>query len=150
MVSFGISIILQNALLLIFTPDARSLKTALVIKSVNVFDFLNVPLINVINFGVGLLVLVSLHQFMKRTYLGWAIHASSDDLSGAKLMGINPNKIYALSMGIAAVTANASKATRAVVVKMAIEAGSKGRERTPMGRSVTGAAYARFASSEPA
>lgn len=108
MVSFGLSIILQNALLLVFTPDARSLKTELVIKSVNVFGLFNVPLIYLVNFALGLLVLGSLHQFMKRTYVGWAIHASSEDLSGAKLMGINPKKIYAVAMGIAAVTAAVS------------------------------------------
>ncbi|MEE9610713.1 MAG: branched-chain amino acid ABC transporter permease [Desulfatiglandales bacterium] len=108
MVSFGLSIILQNALLLIFTPDARSLTTALVIKSVNVFGLFHMPLIYLVNFTLGLLVLVSLHQFMKRTYLGWAIYASSDDLSGAKLMGINPKKVYAVAMGIAAATAAVS------------------------------------------
>ncbi len=105
MVSFGLSIILQNALLLIFTPDARSLKTELVIKSVSVFDLFHVPLIYLVNFTLGLLVLVLLHLFMKRTYLGWAIHASSDDLSSAKLMGINPKRVYAVAMGIAAMTA---------------------------------------------
>ncbi len=108
MVSFGLSIILQNALLLTFTPDARSLKTELVIKSVNVFDIFSVPLIYLVNFAVGLLVLVLLHQFMRRTYLGWAIHAASDDLSGAKLMGINPKKVYAVAMGLAAATAAVS------------------------------------------
>ncbi len=114
MISFGLSIILQNALLLIFTPDARALKTSLVIKSVNVFDLFTIPLIYLVNFSVGLLVLVALHQFMKRTYLGWAIHAASDELSGAKLMGINPRKVYASAMGIAAVTA----ATSGVLVGM--------------------------------
>jgi branched-chain amino acid transport system permease protein len=114
MISFGLSIILQNALLLIFTPDARALKTSLVIKSVNVFDLFTIPLIYLVNFSVGLLVLVVLHQFMKRTYLGWAIHAASDELSGAKLMGINPRKVYASAMGIAAVTA----ATSGVLVGM--------------------------------
>ncbi len=108
MVSFGLSIILQNALLLIFTPDARSLETELVIKSVNVFGIFHMPLIYLVNFTLGLLVLVSLHQFMKRTYLGWAIYASSDDLSGAKLMGINPKKVYAVAMGIAAAPAAVS------------------------------------------
>jgi branched-chain amino acid transport system permease protein len=105
MVSFGLSIILQNALLLVFTPDARTLQTGLVIKSVNVFDLFNVPMIYLVNFGFGLLALVLLHQFMRRTYLGWAIHAASDDLSGAKLMGINPKKVYAVAMGLAAMTA---------------------------------------------
>ncbi len=105
MISFGLSIILENALLLIFTPDARSLKTALVIKSINVFGFFHIPLIHLLNFTVGLLVLVLLQQFMKRTYLGWAINASADNVTAAKLMGVNTKKVYAYAMGIAAVTA---------------------------------------------
>jgi hypothetical protein len=48
----------------------------------------------------------------------------------------------AASSGMAAVTASASKATRAVVVNIAIETGNRGRDRTPMGRSFTGEAYA--------
>jgi branched-chain amino acid transport system permease protein len=105
MISFGLSIILQNAMLLIFTPDARSLESELVIKSLDVFGLFRIPVIYLANFIVGLLVLVLLHQFMKRTYLGWAIYACSDDLSGAKLMGINPRRVYAVAMAIAVVTA---------------------------------------------
>jgi branched-chain amino acid transport system permease protein len=104
-ISFGLSIILQNALLLIFTPDARSLKTGLVIMSIDVLGLFRIPLIQVMNFAAGLLVLFLLQQFMKKTYVGWAIHAASEDLSGAKLMGINPKRVYCFAMGIAAMTA---------------------------------------------
>jgi len=108
MISFGLSIIIQNALLLIFTPDARSLETTMVIKGVDVFGRFNIPLIYLVNFAVGVLVLTALQQFMKRTYLGWAINASADNETAAKLMGINVNKVYAYALGIAAVTAAVS------------------------------------------
>ncbi|MEW6663747.1 MAG: branched-chain amino acid ABC transporter permease [Thermodesulfobacteriota bacterium] len=107
-ISFGLSIILQNVLLLAFTPDARSLKTGLAIKSVNLFNLFHIPLIQLLNFSAGLIVLFLLYQFMKKTYLGWAIHAASEDLSGAKLMGINPKRVYSIAMGIAASTAGIS------------------------------------------
>jgi branched-chain amino acid transport system permease protein len=110
MISFGLSIILQNVLLLIFTPDARSLKAALVIKSINVFGLFHIPQIYLLNFTIGLLVLVLLQRFMKSTYLGWAINASADNEHAAKLMGINTKKVYAYTMGIAAVTAAISGA----------------------------------------
>jgi branched-chain amino acid transport system permease protein len=107
-ISFGLSIILQNVLLLAFTPDARALKTDLAIKSINLFGAFHIPLIQVINFVAGFIVLFLLYQFMRRTYLGWAIHAASEDLSGARLMGINPKRVYSLAMGIAASTAGIS------------------------------------------
>ncbi len=108
MISFGLSIIIQNALLLIFTPDARSLETTMVIKGVDVFGRFNIPLIYLVNFAVAVLVFTALQQFMKRTYMGWAINASADNETAAKLMGINVNKVYAYALGIAAVTAAVS------------------------------------------
>ena len=108
MISFGLSIILQNLLLLIFTPDARSLKTNLVLQSLDVYGLFHVPVIYLVDFAGGLLVIALLHLFMKRTYLGWAIRASADDLSTSKLMGIHTKRIYAMAMGIAAVTAGVS------------------------------------------
>jgi branched-chain amino acid transport system permease protein len=108
MISFGLSIILQNVLLLIFTPDARTLQTGLVIQSLDVSGLFHVPVIYLVDFIGGLLMIGFLHLFMKRTYLGRAIRASADNLSGSKLMGINIRKVYALAMGMAAVTASMS------------------------------------------
>ena len=105
MISFGLSIILQNTFLLIFTPDARSLRTVLAIRSIKAFGLFHIPQIYLLNFTMGLLVLVLLQQLMKRTYLGWAINASADNVTAAKLMGINVKKVYAYAMGIAALTA---------------------------------------------
>jgi branched-chain amino acid transport system permease protein len=105
MISFGLSIILQNLMLLIFTPDARTLQTSLAIKSLNVLDLFNVPVILLVDFLTGIIVLGLLHFIMKKTYLGWAIRAATDDLTAARLVGINPRKVYALAMGIAVITA---------------------------------------------
>jgi branched-chain amino acid transport system permease protein len=108
MISFGLSIILQNAMLLIFTPDARTLQTSLAIESFNVLGLFHVPVIYLVDFGIGLLVMVLLQCVLKKTYLGWAIRAASDNLTAARLMGIDPKRIYALAMGIAVVTAGIS------------------------------------------
>ena len=105
MISFGLSIILQNLMLLIFTPDARTLQTSLSVKSLNVLDLFNVPVILLVDFLTGIIVLGLLHFIMKKTYLGWAIRAATDDLTAARLVGINPRKVYALAMGIAVITA---------------------------------------------
>ena len=107
-ISFGLSIMLQNALLLAFTPDVRSLKTALIINSIDVYGLFQMPVIYLINFAISVLILGLLYLFMKKTYLGLAIHAVSNELSGAKMMGINTKTVYASAMGIAAVTAAVS------------------------------------------
>lgn len=105
MISFGLSIILQNILLLAFSPDARTLQTPLAFQSIPIGGWFYIPVIKLVDFGIGLLVLALLHLFMKKTYLGWAIRAAADNLTAVKLMGVNPKNIYILAMGIAAVTA---------------------------------------------
>ncbi len=105
LVAFGLSIILQNFLLLIFTPDARSLMTGLAIKTIPLGGALNLPVIYFVDFLIGVAVIFGLQAFFKFTYLGRAIRAASDDEVGARLMGINTKNIYAYAMGIAMVTA---------------------------------------------
>jgi branched-chain amino acid transport system permease protein len=81
------------------------LKSDLVIKSLDIFGLFNLPVINLMNFFVGLVVLIVLYLFMKKTYLGWAITAAADNITAARLMGVDPKKVYCVAMGIAAVTA---------------------------------------------
>jgi branched-chain amino acid transport system permease protein len=103
--TFGLSIIIQNSLLLFFTPDSRSLMTPLSVKTIPVTEFFNIPLLYLINFFIALGAIFILHLIFQKTYLGRAIRAASDDEGAAKLMGINTKRIYAFAMGIAMMTA---------------------------------------------
>ena len=105
LVAFGLSIILQNLLLLLFTPDARTLLTSIAVKSLPVGGFLNVPLVYLVDFIGAILTILILAQFFKKTYLGKAIRAASDDEGAAQLMGINTKVIYSWAMAIAMGTA---------------------------------------------
>ena len=100
-VAFGLSIIIQNGLLLIFSPDAQSLETPLAVQSIRVTEFFFVPVIYVVAFLVGVAVIIFLHFFFKKSFLGRAIRAASDDEEAAQLMGIDTRNIYAWAMGIA-------------------------------------------------
>ncbi|MCG6534748.1 MAG: branched-chain amino acid ABC transporter permease [Syntrophales bacterium LBB04] len=105
LVAFGLSIILQNVLLLIFTPDARALVTNLSIATLPIGSFLNVPVVYLVDFIVSLATIFLLSRFLSKTYLGKAIRAASDDEGAAELMGINAKRIYAWAMAIAGGTA---------------------------------------------
>jgi branched-chain amino acid transport system permease protein len=104
-VAFGLSIILQNLLLLIFSPDDQSLETVLATGSIPLGQSISVPTISLVGFLVGGVVIVLLQLLFKYTPLGRAIRAASDDEDAAQLMGINTRKIYSVAMGIAMVTA---------------------------------------------
>jgi branched-chain amino acid transport system permease protein len=105
-IAFGISIVLENVFMKLFTPMSRGLTTSYAIDAFSVSG-IRFPLVYVLDFAVALAVMVALREFLKRTYLGMAIRAAAQDRKAAHLMGINTNRIYsftfAISMAIAAV-----------------------------------------------
>jgi branched-chain amino acid transport system permease protein len=105
LVAFGLSIILQNLLLLIFTPDARTLPTNLSIATLPIGTFLSIPAVYLVDFILSVVTIFLLSRFFSKTYLGKAIRAASDDEGAAELMGINAKRIYAWAMAIAGGTA---------------------------------------------
>jgi branched-chain amino acid transport system permease protein len=105
LVAFGISIILQNFLLMIFTPDARSLSTGLATMSIPVTEDINISVLYLINFCVAMAVIFILYLFFQKSYTGRAIRAASDHEVAAQLMGVNTKRTYGFAMGIAMMTA---------------------------------------------
>ena len=105
LVAFGVSIILQNLMLMTFTPDARSLMSDLSLMTFSLGGNLSVPVLYLINFCIALTVIVGQHYFLQNTYMGRGIRAASDDKYAAQLMGVNTKNTYAVAMGIAVMTA---------------------------------------------
>lgn len=99
-IAFGISIILQNAYQILWTPLSRGLATSYSFKSFSIGEVC-VPLVYLLDFILALAVMLSLREFLKRTYLGRAINAASQDRGTAELMGINTERVYAFAFAIA-------------------------------------------------
>jgi branched-chain amino acid transport system permease protein len=103
--TFGISILIQNALLKKYTADTRGLKIGgLSSKSIKITNSLSIGWLPLITFLCGVGVLAALALFLKRTPLGRAFRATSDDPAAAQLMGIDNRRIYAVATGIAMIT----------------------------------------------
>ncbi|MFA3915731.1 branched-chain amino acid ABC transporter permease [Ruegeria hyattellae] len=103
LVTFGLSIVLQNALLEGFSADSQRLPTdALTTASVSVGP-LNLGVMPLLTFVSAIAVIVGLNQLFYRTSLGRAFRATSDDPVTASLMGIKPTNIFATATGIALV-----------------------------------------------
>jgi branched-chain amino acid transport system permease protein len=103
--TFGVSIIIQNALLQRYTADSRSLKVgALATKSVTVNKNIGLGLMPMITFASAIAVLGALSLFLNRTKLGRAFRATSDDPEAARLMGIDNRKIYGVALAISLAT----------------------------------------------
>jgi branched-chain amino acid transport system permease protein len=101
LITFGISIIIQNALQLQFSADTQGLDAgALETASLTLSDGLSIGLMPLLTFVIAIGVLVALQVFFNRTKLGRAFRATSDDPETAEMMGINSRQIYAIAMGI--------------------------------------------------
>lgn len=99
-IAFGLALIIQNAVQIIWSPQTRGLFTSFSLESIQIGD-LYIPLVYVLDFVAALIVMLVIHQFMQRTYLGQAITAASQDRQAAQLMGINPARVYQIAFGIA-------------------------------------------------
>jgi branched-chain amino acid transport system permease protein len=106
LVTFGLSIIIQNVLLEAFTADSRRLRLgAIETASIELGGNLAIGVMPLLTLGSAIAVILLLNLIFYRTALGRAFRATSDDLEIAQLMGIDHNRIYSIAMGIAMVVA---------------------------------------------
>jgi len=102
LVTFGLSIVLQNGLLQAFSADSRKLQAgAIETMSVEILPGLHLGVLPLLLFAVALAVLALLHALFFRTALGRAFRAVADDPRTLSHMGHEPRRIYALAMGTA-------------------------------------------------
>jgi branched-chain amino acid transport system permease protein len=101
LVTFGLSIIIQNALLEVFSANTRKLSGGSIeVESLTIVQGLNVGVMPVIVFASAVAVIGGLQLLLFRTRLGSAFRATSDDPETARLMGIDNRHIFALAMAI--------------------------------------------------
>lgn len=102
LVTFGLSIIIQNGLVMWFSADSQGLDAGRIENaSVRITDQLAVGWYPLVVFVIAIVVIAALQLFLDRTSLGRAFRATSDDQEAAELMGINNRHIYGLAMAIA-------------------------------------------------
>lgn len=100
MVTLGLSLLIVNALLMVFGGRPLSVETSLE-GSIHIFGAL-ADIQRIIAFAGALLVAVGLAIVLKKTPLGLAIRAVAASGTGASLVGVNVNRIYAMTFGLGA------------------------------------------------
>lgn len=99
LVTLGLAIVLENLALVVFKSDTHTIDTPYSLATVDVGPvMLAVP--KLIAFGGALTASAVLFWIMRSTDLGRAIRAVAKEKHGAKLMGIDVERVYALSFGI--------------------------------------------------
>ena len=97
--ALGVSIFLQNLFMLLFTSDPKTMPTLFGARPVD-FGGITLTSDTLINIVVSVLLMVGLQLLVRKTKIGKAMQATSEDAGAAKLMGINTNSVVAFTFAI--------------------------------------------------
>jgi branched-chain amino acid transport system permease protein len=101
LVTFGLSIIIQNGLLQLFTADSRRLQAgAIEVEAFQLMQGVWIGVLPLMQFIVAVAVIAGLQILFYRTALGRAFRATSDDQSTAQLMGLDTRHVFAVAMAL--------------------------------------------------
>jgi branched-chain amino acid transport system permease protein len=104
LISFGLTLVLQNAAQLLWSADERSVNTAyggagLIVGGVVL------PYARMGGLVVAAGTILALDQLLRRTYFGKAVRATAEDWQAAALAGVNVQRTYLITFGIGAALA---------------------------------------------
>jgi len=105
--TFALSLLIINVALMLFTANYRTVHTWYSDEAFHVGG-LYIPVAKLIAFVVAMLLSGILWVFLRTTDLGKAMRAASQNRDVAQLMGINPNRVFAVALGIALALAGAA------------------------------------------
>ena len=101
LVTFGLSIIIQNGLLELFTADSRKLITGPIeVQTVQIAEGIWIGALPLIQFLVAIAVIAGLQTLFYKSALGRAFRATSDDQSVAQLMGLDTRHVFGMAMAL--------------------------------------------------
>ena len=99
--AIGMSYLLQNIALLIFKSDPKSFKSIVSLGSLSLFDGkLTITAESIVTVAVCVVIMVALSVFTKKSKMGKAMRAVSEDTGAAELMGINVNVTISVTFAI--------------------------------------------------
>ena len=105
--TFALSMLILNLSLMAFTANYRTLHTWYSDEALH-FGGLYIPVAKLIAFVLAMVLSGALWAFLKLTDLGKAMRAASQNRDVAQLMGINPDRVFAVALGIALALAGAA------------------------------------------
>ena len=101
LVTFGLSVIIQNGLLEVFSADSRRLQAgAIEVASFPVAEGIAIGALPLLSFLVAVAMFAGLQVVLYRTALGRAFRAAADDAEVTQLMGLDNRHIFALAMAL--------------------------------------------------
>jgi branched-chain amino acid transport system permease protein len=99
LITFGLDVVLTYLAQLAFTADFRTINPSYAGANVTIFG-LTLPLLRFAAFLAALIFAAALWVMLQRTRLGRAIRATAQNLTAARLYGVDPARLYALTFGL--------------------------------------------------
>lgn len=103
LVTFGLSVALQNGMLELFSADSQRIPAGPLESASIDLGIVTVGTMPLLTFASAVLAIFLLNRLFYSTALGRAFRATSDDAVTASLMGINPKSVFAIATGLAMV-----------------------------------------------
>jgi branched-chain amino acid transport system permease protein len=100
LVTFGLAVVIQNSLLMLFSTDNRRLAVGEIETASLSLGPISVGWLPVTTFLVAMVLIVALELLFYRTAMGRAFRATSDDSEIARAMGVNTRHVHAVAMAI--------------------------------------------------
>ena len=105
LVTFGLSVIIQNGLLAGYGPDTRKLAVpGLETASLHLGGGIAVGVFPLMTFAAAVALILALDLLLYRSPVGARIRAVADDVRSADLIGLSSRSVYAVAMGLVGVT----------------------------------------------
>jgi branched-chain amino acid transport system permease protein len=118
----ALAIIIVNALLIIFGPDARSVQTSYAFDSFQVGKLI-VDATKLYAAAAAVVVAAALFAFFRFTDVGTAIRACADNYTGALIAGLDVKRLYAFTFGLGAACVGAAGAVLVLIIDVTPQVG---------------------------
>jgi branched-chain amino acid transport system permease protein len=105
LVTFGLSIVIQNALLTALSANSQSLPSgSLASASLEINGQMSIGYVSAIVFATAVVVVIGLQLFLYRTGMGRQVRAAADDQEAASVVGVNVRHVYGVAAALAFAT----------------------------------------------
>lgn len=125
LVTFGLSVITENALLQTFSANGQSLNIgSLIADSINPNRVVSISDVSLVVLGVAVVLLASLQLVLSRTSIGRMIRAVADDREAAELVGIDHRHVFGVAAAIALATVALAGLASGMITEFAPSSGT--------------------------
>ena len=99
LIAFGLMVLLENLMSVLFTPNPRGVRTSYTAYGISALG-LKISFTRLMAFIMAILATTGVSLFLKKTLIGKAVRAASENLESATLVGITPHRVNSVTFGI--------------------------------------------------